>query len=228
MAELPIVLGVTGASGTAYAVRLAQVLLLAERRVELVVSDAARQVSDRELGISWPALSANCDQWRRFLESAFSHSPACDWGFADRQIPESADLRVHSLQNYSAGIASGSFRTAGMVICPCSMGTLSSIACGASSNLIQRAADVHLKERRPLLLVPRETPLGLIALENMTRLTQAGATILPSMPGFYQNPSQIADLVDFIVARICDHLGVNHHLVGRWGEEPDEQREPEF
>ena len=99
------------------------------------------------------------------------------------------------------------------------MGTLSAIASGASTNLIQRAADVHLKERRPLVLVPRETPLSLIQLENMTRLSQAGATILPSMPGFYHRPMQIADLIDFVVARILDHLLIEHTLMERWGSE---------
>ena len=106
-----------------------------------------------------------------------------------------------------------------MVICPCSMGTLSAIATGASTNLIHRAADVHLKERRPLVLVPRESPLSLIQLENMTRLSQAGATVLPSMPGFYHQPRSIADLVDFVVARICDHLHVPHKLMQPWGEQ---------
>ena len=104
------------------------------------------------------------------------------------------------------------------MICPCSMGTLSSIACGASTNLIQRAADVHLKERRQLVLVPRETPLSSIALDNMTKLSQAGATVLPAMPGFYHAPTCLADLVDFVVARVCDHLSVPHQLMQRWGD----------
>ena len=125
----------------------------------------------------------------------------------------------NGIDDYSAGIASGSFLTAGMVICPCSMGTLSAIATGASTNLIHRAADVHLKERRPLVLVPRETPLSVIQLENMTRVSHAGATVLPSMPGFYHQPQSIADLVDFVVARICDHLRVPHTLMQRWGKD---------
>ena len=104
-----------------------------------------------------------------------------------------------------------------MIICPCSMGTLSSIAAGNSSNLIQRAADVHLKERRPLILVPRETPLGMIQLENMVRVSRAGATVMPAMPGLYQKPTSIGDLIDFIVARICDHLRIPHALTHRWG-----------
>ncbi len=214
-----IVLGITGASGSAYAVRLAQALLLADCEVHVVVSDAARQVALRELGTTLPPDSADPPAWLRFLETAFQNAPSNSWGMPDVQLPVDSRLAVHSFRDYSAGIASGSFLTDGMVICPCSMGTLSSIANGASTNLVQRAADVHLKERRPLVIVPRESPLGMIALENMTRLTQAGATILPSMPGFYHNPASIADLVDFIVARICDHLKVQHALMERWGED---------
>jgi 4-hydroxy-3-polyprenylbenzoate decarboxylase len=128
------------------------------------------------------------------------------------------EVIYHHFQNFRAGIASGSFLTAGMVVCPCSMGTLASIASGQSSNLIQRAADVHLKERRKLIVVPRETPLGSIQLENMKRLADAGAVILPAMPGFYHGPTAILDLVDFVVGRICDQLGVQHRLFKRWSE----------
>ncbi len=213
------VLAITGASGSAYAVRLAQVLLRNGCGVHLVVSDAARLVADRELGQAFPADDASSASWSAFLASVFDTKPSSLWGFTPIAADTRSGLVCHSLRDYSSGIASGSFLTKGMVICPCSMGTLSSVACGASTNLIQRAADVHLKERRPLLLVPRETPLNLIALENMTRLTQAGATILPAMPGFYQNPLCVADLVDFVVGRICDHLGVEHSLVARWGTE---------
>lgn len=212
-------LAVTGASGTVYAVRLAQAVLQAGRHVHLVVSEAARQVARRELGSDFPDDSASVPDWLRFLQTAFDHSPASDWKLSEQTLPPDAELSVHSLRDYSAGIASGSYLTGGMVICPCSMGTLSSIACGASTNLIQRAADVHLKERRPLVLVPRETPLGLIALENMVRLTQAGATLLPAMPGFYQTPTCVGDLVDFVVARICDHLSLPHQLTARWGDD---------
>jgi flavin prenyltransferase len=212
-----IVLGVTGASGSAYAVRLAQILLLADCEIHIVVSDAARQVALRELGTSLPTESADSAAWLKFLTTAFDNAPSNSWGMRDVELPTESRIVVHSFRDYSAGIASGSFLTDGMVICPCSMGTLSSIANGASTNLVQRAADVHLKERRPLVVVPRESPLGLIALENMTRLTHAGATILPSMPGFYHNPASIADLIDFIVARICDHLAVEQTLMKRWG-----------
>lgn len=218
MTSSNVVLAITGASGSAYAVRLAQVLLQAEYTVHLVASDAARQVSMRELGVAMPADSASADQWISFLAKSLHSDVTAAWGFRETEVYANAELIVHSKQDYSAGIASGSFLTAGMVVCPCSMGTLSSIANGASTNLIQRAADVHLKERRPLVLIPRETPLGMIALQNMTTLTAAGATIMPSMPGFYQYPTCIADLIDFVVARACDHLKVEHSLIPRWGE----------
>ena len=129
------------------------------------------------------------------------------------------ELLLHGHSDFMTGIASGSFQTSGMVICPCSMGTLASVAHGMSSNLIQRAADVHLKERRKLVVVPRETPLGSIQLDNMKRLADAGAVILPAMPGFYNSPQSIDDLVNFVVARICDQLGVEHALQKRWGED---------
>ncbi len=213
------VLAITGASGTAYAMRLAQAMLQSGATLHLVVSEAARQVALRELGTKLPGEAATSEEWLAFLAIAFDQHPAADWGFASFEPPNDARLHCHSIRDYSAGIASGSFLTSGMVVCPCSMGTLSSVATGASTNLIQRAADVHLKERRPLVMVPRETPLGLIALENMVRLTNAGATILPSMPGFYQNPVCVADLVNFVVARICDHLRIPNSLIQRWGDE---------
>lgn len=219
MATNNVVLAMTGASGTAYAVRLAQALLQAECTVHLIASDAARLVSTRELGVAMPADSGGSDQWLDFLNTCLMSEVTKSWGFNNIDLPSAAKLTVHSKNDYSAGIASGSFLTKGMIVCPCSMGTLSSIAAGASTNLLQRAADVHLKERRPLVLVPRETPLGMIALQNMVTLTQAGATVMPAMPGFYQYPTCIADLVDFVVGRACDHLGVPHQLVKRWGED---------
>ncbi|MEZ6129793.1 MAG: flavin prenyltransferase UbiX [Planctomycetaceae bacterium] len=218
MTQKTIVLGITGASGSAYAVRLAQVLLMADCDLHVVASDAARQVAMKELGTAFPDDHAQSGDWVRFLNTAFDHVPASQWGFPETRLSGRVGLAAHSFRNYAAGIASGSFLTTGMVVCPCSMGTVSSIACGMSTNLIQRAADVHLKERRPLILVPRETPLGLIGLQNMTTLTAAGATVLPAMPGFYQNPASIADLVNFVVARICDHLNVTHDLIPRWGD----------
>jgi 4-hydroxy-3-polyprenylbenzoate decarboxylase len=127
-------------------------------------------------------------------------------------------LRYHHYMDWSAGVASGSYLTAGMVICPCSMGTLSAIAAGTSSNLIHRAADVHLKERRPLVLVPRETPLHLIHAENMARCIRAGAVMLPAAPGWYHRPRSLLDMLDFITARVLDQLSIAHSLGRRWGE----------
>ena len=207
MSANDVVLAITGASGSAYALRLAQVLLAAGKHLHLVVSGAARQVMARELEAEFPGNGAAAAEWLAMIELT-----------PNAAFPQGS-VRAYGTSDYSAGIASGSFLTSGMVICPCSMGTLSAIATGASTNLIQRAADVHLKERRPLVLVPRETPLSLIQLENMTRLSHAGATIMPSMPGFYHQPMQIADLVDFVVARILDHLHVEHTLMERWGAE---------
>ena len=186
----------TGASGAPYAVRLLQVLCRSGRVVHLSVSPSAVQVLRAELGI---AVSLT-----RFAAEVFG---------------ELAPGRVvyHHVEDFSAGIASGSFRTAGMVVAPCSMSTLGAIAHGITTNLITRAADVHLKERRRLILVPRETPLGLVHLENMLAATRAGAVVLPAMPGWYHRPRSLDDLVDFIVGRICDQLGVEADLIRRWG-----------
>jgi flavin prenyltransferase len=140
----------------------------------------------------------------------------------DQLLPE-ADLRGKVTychwQDYSAPMASGSFLTSGMVICPCSGATLSAVASGGAGNLIQRAAEVHLKERRKLVLVPRETPLSLAHIENMRRVAEAGAVVLPASPGWYHGVRAVSDLVDFVVARICDQLGVEHSLTRRWGDE---------
>src|SRR6202012_2540515 len=134
--------------------------------------------------------------------------PAADWLDLGR-------LHYHHFRDFSAGIASGSYRTGGMAIWPCSMGTVAAIAHGISENLIHRAADVHLKERRKLVLVPRETPLGLVQLKNMVAVTEAGAVVLPAMPAFYTRPQGIADMVDFVVGRVCDQFGVEHGLSRR-------------
>ena len=199
MAAKVVVLAVTGASGSPYAVRLLEVLLAGGCTVHLTVSPAAVQVFDREVG-----RTIDLDNFdpRAFLGECTIAS--------DR-------LFYHHFRDFSAGIASGSFRTDGMAICPCSMGTLAAVAHGLSENLIHRAADVHLKERRKLILVPRETPLGLVQLRNMTAATEAGAVVLPAMPGFYHRPQSVSDLVDFVVARICDQLGVTADLSMRWG-----------
>jgi 4-hydroxy-3-polyprenylbenzoate decarboxylase len=133
-------------------------------------------------------------------------------------LSKAEQVRYHHHRNFRAGIASGSFLTAGMVVCPCSMGTVAAIAHGTSQNLIHRAADVHLKEGRKLILVPRETPLSGIQLRNLATCAEAGAVVLPAMPAFYTRPRSLEDAVDFIVGRICDQLGVEHGLIRRWGE----------
>ncbi len=194
-----VVMAITGASGAAYGIRLLEVLLDARVRVHVTISPAGAQVLWTELGL-------RCE-----LENFDSRSLGLTEG-AERLI-------YHHHQDFSASIASGSYVTSGMVICPCSMGTLASVANGLSTNLIQRAADVHLKERRKLIVVPRETPLGSIQLENMKRLADAGAVVLPAMPGFYHQPKSISELVDFVVARICDQLGVHTELMRRWGSQ---------
>jgi 4-hydroxy-3-polyprenylbenzoate decarboxylase len=195
-----LVVAMTGASGAPYALRLLDVLLRAGRTVHFVMSPAAADVLRLELGRS--VLVDTFDPKDLFGEAA----------------PTAGRLLYHHYRDFRAGIASGSFPTAGMVVCPCSMGTAAAIAHGMSENLIHRAADVHLKERRKLVLVPRETPLGLVALRNLTACSEAGAVVLPAMPAFYTKPQSISDMVDFVVGRICDQLGVEHDLVKRWGD----------
>ena len=189
----PIVVGITGASGAPYAVRLLQQLVTANRPISLIVSRYGMRLLDTEMGIeSMDALKAAVGKgWDSCVET---------YNNDDRGAPP----------------ASGSALTAGMIVCPCSMGTLAAISVGASRSLIERAADVTLKERRKLVLVPRETPLSAIHLGNMLRLTRAGAVIMPASPGFYHRPKAISDLVDFVVARMLDHLGVEQRLVKRW------------
>ncbi len=194
-----LVVAMTGASGSPYGVRLLDILLRAGRTVHLVISPAATQVMERELGVS---VDLNHFDAGLLLKKA-----------------DTSRLHYHHYRDFSAGIASGSFRTAGMAVCPCSMGTVAAIAHGTSENLIHRAADVHLKERRKLILVPRETPLGLIQLRNLATLAEAGAVVLPAMPAFYTLPKTVDDLVDFVVGRVCDQLGVEHKLFPRWGME---------
>jgi 4-hydroxy-3-polyprenylbenzoate decarboxylase len=203
MAATDLVVAFTGASGTPYGVRLLDVLLRAGRTVHLCVSPAAVQVMDRELGRKLD-LNAEAELPRQL----FGGDP-----------PGQGRLVYHRYLDFSAGIASGSFLTAGMVVCPCSMGTVAAIAHGLSDNLIHRAADVHLKERRRLVLVPRETPLGLVQLRNLTACAEAGAVVLPAMPAFYTRPRTVEDMIDFVVGRVCDQLGVEHGLFERWGEE---------
>jgi len=186
---------ITGASGARYGLVLVRTLARLGHTVHVVISEGGARVLRHE-----------CDL-------AVSRS-APD---ATLIAPEHADRVVaHAAANYGASIASGSFPLAGMAICPCSMGSLGRIAAGTAENLVTRAADVCLKERRPLVLVPRETPLSLLHLENMVRLSRAGAIVLPANPGFYQRPESIDDLVAFVVARVLDQFGVAHDLVEPW------------
>lgn len=196
---LPIVVAITGASGAPYAVRLLESLVAAGRTTWLVVSGHGYRLLQTEMGIA-------------DAEALRAHVGAEGW---DRHVT------IFSDTDRGASPASGSTRMHGMVICPCSMGTISAISQGTSRSLVERAADVMLKERRRLIVVPRETPYSQIHLENMLRLTQAGAVVMPASPGFYHQPRGIDDLVNFVVARILDHLDVEHALVRRWGGEPD-------
>lgn len=198
----PIVLGVTGASGAVYAVRLLQVLLEAGREVYLSISPSGQAVMAEELG-----LRVDLDQFE----------PELLLGNVSPALGQVERLRYFHYKNLMAPIASGSFLTAGMVICPCSGSTLSAVAHSMGENLIHRAAEVHLKEQRKLVVVPRETPLSLPQLKNMQAIHEAGAVVLPASPGFYHGAKTVADLVDFVVARICDQLDVANTLMRRWG-----------
>ncbi len=198
-----ITLAITGASGLPYAMRLLECLLQSGHRVYLVYSQAAQIVAKQELDFVLPNRPQDAEQM-----------------FVERFGKFSGELKVFGIQDWYAPMASGSNPGDAMVICPCTMGTLGKVASGISDDLITRAADVMLKEKRPLILVPRETPFSAIHLENMLRLSHAGAAILPPNPGFYHHPQSVQDIVDFVVARILDHLGVAHELVQRWGEKP--------
>lgn len=190
----------TGASGMPYGVRLLECLLTAGTRVYLIYSQVAQVVARQEMDLALPARAAEAEAY-----------------FADRFGAAPGQLRAFGREEWFAPVASGSNPADAMVICPCTMGTLAAVAAGLSDNLIQRAADVMLKERRPLMLVPRETPFSAIHIENMLKLARAGAVILPANPGFYHHPQSVDDLVDFVVARVLDHLGVAHALMPRWG-----------
>ena len=199
-AAAPLVVGITGASGAPYAVRLLEVLLEAGREVHLAISPSGQAVIATEL--------------KRHLDLERFDAAA----LLGRVPPATGTLIYHHHKNLMAPIASGSFLTAAMVICPCSGSTLSAVAHSMGENLIHRAAEVHLKERRKLVVVPRETPLSLPQLKNMQAIHEAGAVVLPAAPGFYHGADTVADLVDFVVARICDQLSVPHALMRRWGE----------
>jgi 4-hydroxy-3-polyprenylbenzoate decarboxylase len=196
-----VCLALTGASGMPYGLRLLECLLAAGCRVQLLYSQAAQVVARQEMGIELPSRPADAKA------ALLARLPAVD--------PEM--LAVFGREEWFAPIASGSNPPDAMIVCPCSMGTLAAIAQGLADNLIERAADVVLKEGRKLVLVPRETPFSAIHLENMLRLARAGAVIVPPSPGFYNHPQTVADLVDFVVARILDQIAVPHGLARRWG-----------
>lgn len=198
-----VCLALTGASGMPYGLRLLDCLLAADCRVQLLYSQTAQIVAKQEMDLELPSRPADA---REALLDYLGKE-------------DDAELEVYGREEWFAPVASGSNPPDAMVICPCTMGTLAAIAAGLADRLICRAADVVLKERRPLILVPRETPFSAIHLENMLRLTRAGAVILPPAPGFYHRPQHIGDLVDFVVARVLDQLNVPHQLMERWGED---------
>ncbi|MCW8919811.1 MAG: UbiX family flavin prenyltransferase [Gammaproteobacteria bacterium] len=201
MNDHTISLAITGASGAQYGLRLLECLLQARQRVYLMVSQAAQVVLATETTLQVPGRP-------EAMQTFFSELFAAEVG----------QLEVFGREQWLAPVASGSNAPRAMVVAPCSTGTLSAIATGASNNLIERAADVMIKERRQLILLPREMPLSAIHLEHMLKLAQLGVTIMPASPGFYHRPQSVEQMVDFVVARILDHLGLEHALLERWGE----------
>ena len=197
-----VTLALSGASGMAYGLRLLECLIAADLDVNLLVSQAAHLVAKQELGVALPARASELE--RQLTDGLDAHD---------------GQLRVYGRDDWNAPVASGSNPADAMVVCPCSMGTLAAIAHGMSDNLIERAADVTLKEQKKLILVPRETPFSTLHLENMLKLSQLGVTIMPASPGFYHKPTQLSDLVDFMVVRILDHLRIEQRLIPRWGGE---------
>ncbi|MFO7766089.1 MAG: flavin prenyltransferase UbiX [Pelovirga sp.] len=196
-----IVVGITGASGSIYGLRLIAELLAAGHQVSVLLTNAGRQVTAFETGLKLVDDAPGCQaQLQKYFDSP-------------------SRLQYYAIDDFFASVASGSSAPDAVVICPCSMGTAGRIASGLSDNLLERAADVALKERRQLIVVPRETPFNQIHLENLLRLTQAGATILPAMPGFYHQPQTLEDLVTFVVGKILDTLGVPHQLFKPWGDD---------
>ena len=199
-----IAVAFTGASGLPYGMRLVECLLAAGVKVQLLYSPAAQVVAKQEMGFTLPSRPAEVEA-----------------DFTARFNAAAGQLKVYGQQEWFAPLASGSNPPDAYVICPCTMGTLAKVAAGMADDLISRAADVVLKEGRKLILVPRESPFSVIHLENMLRLARAGAVILPPNPGFYHHPQDINGVVDFVVARILDQLGVKHQLMARWGEKPE-------
>lgn len=200
MSNTVVTVAVTGASGAPYFIQLLRSLFAAEVKVFLLLSSAAKVVINTELKLQLPE---DDGELKRFFLDYFN-------------VPDVL-LELYGKDEWTAPVASGSNPASSMVVCPCSMGTLSAIAHGASNNLIERAADVMLKERRQLILLTREMPYSSVHLENMLKLSQLGVTIMPASPGFYHQPGSIDDLVNFVVARILDHLGIKQSLVSRWG-----------
>jgi len=195
-----ITLAMTGASGAQYGLRLLECLVQTNCQVYFLISSAARIVIKAEMDVEFPE--------EERLESYLT----------ERYVAKPEQIKVFTKMDWFSPVASGSASPTSTVICPASGGTLSAVACGASNNLIERAADVAIKEKRQLILVPREMPMSEIHLENMLKLARMGATIMPASPGFYQKPETVEDIVDFVVARILDHLGVDQKLLARWGE----------
>ncbi len=200
MNSAPIIVAMTGASGACYGLRLLECLLAAGETVYLMLSKPAQMVVSMETDLKLPGRPA---QMQRFLVEHFGCDPA--------------QLHVYGKEEWTAPIASGSAPVRAMVVCPCTTGTLAAIASGISDDLLDRAADVTLKEGRKLILVLRETPLSVIHLENMLKLARLGAVMLPAIPGFYYRPQQVQDLVDFVVARVLDQLQLPHTLIAPWG-----------
>lgn len=199
--DKPITVAITGASGAPYTLRLLQCLVQADKRIYVMISKAAQVVFATETDVKLPGTP---DKMQAKLTEMFNAKPD--------------QIQVFGREQWFAPVASGSGRNGPMVVCPCSTGTLSAIATGASNNLIERAADVAIKEQRKLILVPRETPFSPIHLENMLKLANLGVTIMPAAPGFYHNPKSIEDLVDFVVARILTHLQIDQDIMPLWGE----------
>ncbi|MCB1949292.1 flavin prenyltransferase UbiX [Nitrosomonas sp.] len=196
-----ITLALTGASGMPYGLRLLESLLQSGQHVYLLYSKVAQIVVQQEMNLTLPSQPREAET---FLKHLYGSS--------------TGQLKVFGRESWYSPVASGTNPADAMVICPCTMGTLAAIATGLSQNLIERAADVMLKEKRQLILVPRETPFSTVHLENMLKLSNVGAVILPANPGFYHHPQTLQDIIDFIVARILDHLAIKHQLIPRWGE----------
>jgi flavin prenyltransferase len=201
LSKKTITVALTGASGMPYGIRLLEILLQQNQQVYLLYSQAAQIVAHQEMGLTLPSRPKEAEAF-----------------LTDYLNAKTGSLKVFGREEWFAPVASGSNPADAMVICPCTMGTLSAVATGLSQKLIERAADVMLKEQRKLIIVPREMPFSTIHLENMLKLSKCGAIILPPNPGFYYLPKTIQDIVDFVVARILDHLNVTHNLMPRWGD----------